>query len=181
MAMRHELALSRVFFLDETGSHAAMARRVGWSQRGERVAIEKPVYAKNVSVIGVIGLRGVVTSMAVQGSVDTEVFAAFVREFLLPELEPGDILVMDNLHVHKVQSVLSLFEAADVTVLFQPPYSPDLNPIELLWARVKGRLRQMTPRTIPRLIRDIGKALNEVTPENCAAWFRHCGYLGQES
>ncbi|MCP4920282.1 MAG: hypothetical protein GY913_25560 [Proteobacteria bacterium] len=68
-----------------------------------------------------------------------------------------------------------------MTVLFQPPYSPDLNPIELLWARVKGRLRQMTPRTIPRLIRDIGKALNEVTPENCAAWFRHCGYLGQES
>jgi transposase len=126
-------------------------------------------------------LTRVVTTMMVVGAVDADVFFEFVRAFLLPELQRGDIVVLDNVSFHKVAKVAALFEAAGIRVLYQPPYSPEFNPIELLWAKLKDRLRALAPRTIKRLEADVGTVLREITAKNCEAWFRHCGYVPQAS
>lgn len=168
-------------FIDETGSNAAMARRVGWSQKGERVSIERPSYASNVSLVGAMGIDGLRTSMAVTGSIDGDAFLVFVEQFQVPELRPGDIVVMDNLRVHKVAGVQELIESVGASVLYQPPYSPDLNPIELLWAWLKAGLRKAAPRTVQRVKSVMGAVLRKLPTDHCAGWFRHCGYGGQRS
>ena len=176
LRLQPELDLNRLVFLDETGSNAAMSRRVAWSPRGERVALSRPSYASNISLVGAMALDGVRTSMAVTGSIDGDVFLAFVEHFLVPVLKPGDIVVMDNLRVHKVEGVQELIEAAGAQVLYQPPYSPDLNPIELLWAWLKCGIRAAGPRSIQRVKDTMGALLRALPVEHCAAWFRHCGY-----
>lgn len=169
----------RLIFLDETGCNAAMGRRIGWSLKGQRVSLEKPAHASNISLVGAIGLDGVRPCMTVRGGIDGDAFLAYLREILCPALRPGDIVVMDNLRVHKVNGVRELIEAAGATVRYQPPYSPDFNPIELMWAWMKGQLRGMAPRKVSRLIDAIGKVALRVEARHCAAWFRHCGYGDQ--
>ncbi|MCP4741242.1 MAG: IS630 family transposase, partial [Actinomycetales bacterium] len=123
------LSKCRLIFLDETGSNAAMARRSGWAPRGQRVEVIKPYNATNVSLVGAMSAEGVLGTMAIEGAYDEAAFVAFLVHVLNPELNPGDVLVMDNLSVHKVAAVRRLLEEAGVTLLFQPPYSPEFNPI----------------------------------------------------
>jgi transposase len=114
--------------------------------------------------------------MALEGTTDTESFRAYVGEVLVPALQPGDIVVMDNLSPHKSALTLALIISAGAQVLFLPAYSPDLNPIEKMWSKVKSLLRGAEARTPDDLVAAIGQALARITPKDALGWFTSCGY-----
>jgi transposase len=127
-------------------------------------------------MISSIRLDGRTAALAIEGATDTEVFHVYVREVLGPTLRPGDIVVMDNLSPHKHEATLALIEQAGATVAFLPAYSPDLNPIEPMWSKVKQFLRSAEARTWEALVAAIATALASVTSQDAANWFAHCGY-----
>ena len=127
-------------------------------------------------MIGAVRQDGGTACMTVEGAVNAEVFRSYIREVLLPTLKAGDILVMDNLSAHKDREALDLLKDAGVTVRFLPAYSPDLNPIELMWSKVKALLRKAEARTNEALLHAIGDALSLVTQKDATHWFAHCGY-----
>ena len=127
-------------------------------------------------MISSIRLNGSTACMALEGTTDTESFRAYVSEVLRPTLQPGDIVVMDNLSPHKSDPTLALITSAGAQVLFLPAYSPDLNPIEKMWSKVKSLLRGAEARTPADLLIAIGQALAKVTPQDALGWFASCGY-----
>jgi transposase len=127
-------------------------------------------------MISSIRLDGTTACMAIEGATDTEVFRAYVREVLVPTLRPGDVVVMDNLAPHKNDLTLALLQEVGAEVLFLPAYSPDLNPIEKMWSKLKASLRRQEARTLPDLIQAIATALAEITPQDAINWFASCGY-----
>jgi transposase len=127
-------------------------------------------------MISSIRLDGRTAALAIEGATDTAVFQVYVREVLCPTLRPGDIVVMDNLSPHKNDATLALIEQAGATVRFLPAYSPDLNPIEPMWSKVKQFLRGAEARTWETLVAAIAAALTSVTAQDAANWFAHCGY-----
>ena len=127
-------------------------------------------------MISSIRLDGSTACMALEGTTDTESFRAYVREVLVPTLRSGDIVVMDNLSPHKSDQTLDLLTHAGAEVLFLPAYSPDFNPIEKMWSKVKGLLRGAEARTAADLIAAIGRALAKITPQDALGWFASCGY-----
>ena len=127
-------------------------------------------------MISSIRLDGSTACMALEGATDTESFRAYVQAVLVPRLRPGDLVVMDNLSPHKSDPTLALITQAGAQVLFLPAYSPDLNPIEMMWSKVKNLLRGAEARTQAQLIVAIGQALAKVTPRDALNWFVHCGY-----
>lgn len=129
-----------------------------------------------MTMISSIRLDGTTACMALEGTTDTESFRAYVRQVLVPALRPGDIVVMDNLSPHKSDQTLALIATAGAQVLFLPTYSPDLNPIEKMWSKVKGLLRGAEARTPADLISAIGQALARVTSHDALGWFTSCGY-----
>lgn len=131
---------------------------------------------RTTTMISSVRLDGTTACMTIEGATDTAVFQAYVREILGPSLRPGDIVVMDNLTPHKNDQTLALITAAGATVRFLPAYSPDLNPIEMMWSKVKAILRATEARTHPDLLAAIGAALRAVTAENARGWFAACGY-----
>ncbi len=127
-------------------------------------------------MISAIRLEGVVTAMVTEGAMNTLLFHGFVEKFLAPALRPGDIVVMDNLSSHKASYVAEAIEEVGAEVWYLPPYSPDFNPIELMWSKVKNLLRSFAARTKRTLITAIAKALNAVTSQDAQGWFAHDGY-----
>jgi transposase len=127
-------------------------------------------------MIGAVRQDGSTACMTVEGAVNAEIFRSYVREVLLPTMRAGDILVMDNLSTHKDQESLDLLKNAGVTVRFLPAYSPDYNPIELMWSKVKAYLRKVEARCNESLLLAIGDALSKVTQKDAIHWFAHCGY-----
>jgi len=127
-------------------------------------------------MISSIRMDGSTACMTIEGATDTEVFQAYVREVLCPSLRLGDLVVMDNLGAHKNEQTLALIEQAGAEVVFLPAYSPDLNPIEMMWSKVKAFLRSAEARTHDALIEAIAAALASVTPQDAANWFVACGY-----
>ena len=121
-------------------------------------------------------LDGSTACMTIEGATDTEVFRAYVRRVLCPTLRKGDIVIMDNLSPHKSEPTLSLIAQAGAEVLFLPAYSPDFNPIEKMWSKIKASLRSAEARTQPALIEAIASALESITPQDAINWFAHCGY-----
>lgn len=121
-------------------------------------------------------LDGSTACMAIEGAADLEVFGAYVRQVLCPFLKPGDLVVMDNLAAHKSEAILTLIREAGAEARFLPAYSPDLNPIEKMWSKLKHVLRSLEARTLPALITAIGQALATVTPQDALNWFASCGY-----
>ena len=119
---------------------------------------------------------GTSACMTIEGATDTEVFQAYVREVLVPSLRAGDIVIMDNLGAHKNDRTLAPIAQAGAEVRFLPAYSPDLNPIEMMWSKVKALLRKAEARTHPDLLQAITRSLHAVTPQDAANWFAHCGY-----
>jgi transposase len=119
---------------------------------------------------------GTTACMAIEGATDTEVFRAYVSDVLVPALRPGDLVVMDNLTPHKNESTIALIEAAGAKAVFLPPYSPDLNPIEMMWSKVKAFLRAAEARTHEDLLTALASALNSVSASDARNWFAHCGY-----
>jgi transposase len=127
-------------------------------------------------MISSIRLDGSTACMTIDGATDTEVFRVYVRRVLSPTLRKGDLVIMDNLSPHKSNLTLSLIEQAGAEVLFLPAYSPDFNPIEKMWSKVKQHLRSAEARTQPALIQAIASALESVTPQDAMHWFASCGY-----
>jgi transposase len=115
-------------------------------------------------------------AMTLEGAADALAFEAFVEHLLVPTLEPGQIVIMDNLSIHKGQRVRELIESRECELLFLPPYSPDLSPIEQAWSKLKGYLRRLQARTIEALEAAIAQGLELITPQDAQGWFRHCGY-----
>lgn len=157
--------------------HVALTRLYGRAPRGVRVTGAVPQnYGQNLSVLSALDQRGVRAALAVPGPTDGAVFLAFLRRVLAPRLRVGDIVVLDNLSVHKVPGVAEAIALAGAQLRYLPPYSPDLNPIEFGWAKVKAKLRAVGARTRRRLYRALCQALADITPQEARNWFRHCGY-----
>jgi len=131
---------------------------------------------QTMTMIGSIRLDGSTACMTIEGATDTEVFRAYVREVLCPTLRPGDVVVMDNLSPHKSDLTIHLIKAVGAEVLFLPAYSPDFNPIEKMWSKIKACLRTAEARNPSDLIAAIAAALSRVTPQNAINWFASCGY-----
>lgn len=154
-----------------------MTRLRGRALRGDRVHGHAPHgHWNSTTMIGAMRLDGSTACMTVDGATDTEVFEVYVRQVLCPLLRPGDVVVMDNLSPHKSPASLSVIAQAGAQVRFLPAYSPDLNPIEQMWSKVKTTLRSLEARTQPSLIVAIGRALAGVTRQDIINWFAHCGY-----
>ncbi len=154
-----------------------MTRLRGRSPKGERLVCHAPHgHWRTTTMISSVRLDGTTACMTIEGATNTEVFYAYVREVLVPSLRPGDIVVMDNLGAHKNERTLALIEAAGAEARFLPAYSPDLNPIEMMWSKVKALLRKAQARSHPDLLAAISSALAAVTPQDAIGWFSHCGY-----
>jgi transposase len=154
-----------------------MTRDYARAPIGERAHGSVPRNRGEVTtMIGALDVRGVRAMMTVEGGTDTEVFEAFLERVLVRKLRPGDIVVLDNLGAHKPETVRRLIEAAGARLLFLPPYSPDLNPIELCWSKLKAALKDFGARTRDALDEAIKRAMDLIGADDAAAWFKHCGY-----
>jgi len=171
------LESKRLIFVDETSTHRALTRRYARAPRGQRADGHVPRNrGANLSGIGALGLRGMIATMSVDGAVDTEIFNIFVTQVLVPVLQPGDVVVLDNLSVHHASMIEQAVSTGGGTVLFLPPYSPDLSPIEPCWAKLKTFLRGCAARTRTLLDEALTAALHTLNPRDFRGWFRHCGY-----
>ena len=166
-----------MIFLDESGAKTNLTRLCGRALKGERVHASAPCgHWQTTTMISSIRLDGSTACMALEGTTDTESFRSYVSQVLVPVLKPDDIVVMDNLSPHKSDPTLALITSARAQVLFLPAYSPDLNPIEKMWSKIKSLLRTAEARTPADLITAIGQALTKVTPQDALGWFVSCGY-----
>jgi len=171
------LDVRRLVFVDESGAKTNMMRLRGRALHGARVIDGAPHgHWCTTTMIGSMRLDGNSACMAVDGATDRDVFREYIRCVLAPMLRPGDIVVLDNLGAHKDAESLRLIEAAHAELRFLPPYSPDMNPIEKMWSKVKEFLRDAKARTKEELYNAIGLALKTVTPQDAEGWFRSCGY-----
>jgi transposase len=171
------LDIQRLKFVDESGVNLAMTRLYGRAPRGSRVLGSVPQnYGPNVTMLGTLGTQGLQAVMTVDGATDAEVFRTYVKRVLGPTLHPGDVVVMDNLRAHSAIGVQQALARRGVRLLYLPPYSPDLSPIEPCWSKVKTALRAAKARTRDALDAAITQLLPAVTPTNAYSWFRHCGY-----
>ena len=165
-------------FVDETGVNIAMTRRYGRAPKGKRVHGSAPVNkGKNVTVLGALSLTGITAAMTIEGSTDTPVFLTFVQTILAPALQPGQIVIMDNLSSHKGKRVKEAIESVGATLEYLPSYSPDLSPIEKCWSKFKELLRTKAARTRELLDQAITEAFEMITPQNARGWFAHWGYM----
>jgi transposase len=167
-----------LFFLDETSVKTNMVREYGRAPRGERLVAGVPHgHRKTSTFIGCLHEGGIVAPYVLDGAINGELFVAYIEQQVVPTLAPGDVLIMDNLPVHKAAGVRAALEAAGTTLLFLPAYSPDLNPIEMVFAKMKALLRKAAVRTVDALWRAIGKISQALTREECVNYLRHCGYV----
>ena len=164
--------------MDETCTHVGLARRYGRAPRGARAVGRAPRnHDPVISLVAALGPGGLSrAAMALPGAIDTAAFTAFVERELAPRLRPGQVVVLDNLSVHKGARIRALIEAAGCRLLFLPPYSPDFAPIEQAFSKIKAHLRGVAARTRDRLEQAIAEAFRLVTPADARGWFRHCGY-----
>ena len=170
---------ARFIFLDESGAKTNMTRLYGRAPIGERCIDRTPHgHWKTMTMVSAIGVAGVMqeATMVVDGAMNSVTFLGYVEQFLTPSLRPGDIVVMDNLASHKVKGVREAIEAAGCDLWYLPPYSPDFNPIEKLWSKVKAWLRRVSATTFDALCDAIADALRAVTADECANYFASCGY-----
>ena len=165
-----------MIFLDETSVKTNMVRTHGRAPIGERLVASVPHgHRKTSSFIGCLTEGGLIASYVLDGAVNAELFVAYVEQVLVPTLQLNDIVIMDNLPVHKVPAVRRAIEAAGAQLLFLPPYSPDLNPIEMVFAKMKAVLRREAIRSVDALWRALGSIANAITPIECPNYLRHCG------
>jgi len=170
----------RLIFIDETWAKTNMTRLRGRAPRGERLIAKTPHgHWQTTTLIAALGIEGMCCSTVVDGAINADIFEAFVQQVLAPQLRPGDVVIMDNLSSHKRQRTSQLIEDTGATLQFLPPYSPDLNPIEMVFAKIKQLLRSLACRTRDTLWRAMQSVLDQVTPDDAANCYRHCGYTLQ--
>lgn len=169
--------LKHLKFLDESGINLGMTRLFGRAEPGVRVYETTPAYSgPHYTVIASLGLQGVVAPWVLEGSMNTVAFEAYVEHELAKTLEPDDIVLLDNLSAHTSEKARLMIEAYGARLVFLSPYSPDFNPIELCWSKVKAALRAAKARTFDALLDALADALWSVSPADVEAWFAHCGY-----
>lgn len=167
----------RLVFVDESGATTEMTRRYGRAPCGERIREATPAgHWSTLTLLGAMSREGMLASMTVESPTDGDVFLAYLDQVLCPALRPGQVVVMDNLSAHKVEGVRQRIAAAGARLLYLPPYSPDFNPIEKAWSKIKVHLRSAKSRTVAALEEIIPQALQSITGQNASAWFSHCGY-----
>lgn len=172
------MPVERLVFIDESGAKTNMTRTRGRAPRGVRVVDKVPHgHWQVTTMISAIRTSGPCAAAVVSGATDSDVFLAYVRHVLVPELDRGDVVILDNLQPHKAAGVREMIEAAGATLLYLPPYSPDFNPIENMWSKVKQYLRSAAARTFDELQEAVTAALHTITPRDCLGFFRHCGYI----
>ena len=164
-------------FVDETWASTAMTRARGRSASGVRLTMPVPHgHWKTTTFVAALRADGLTAPTVVDGAINGELFEAYIRQQLAPTLRPGDVVVMDNLSVHKRAGVREAIERAGARLEYLPPYSPDLNPIEQAFAKLKALLRKAEERTVGGLWRLLGRLLDEFRPEECRNYLQHCGY-----
>jgi transposase len=174
---RRHLDPHQLIFVDESGLNLALTRLYARAPRGVRAVGSVPQnYGQSLTVLAALDCCGMRAVLLVPGATDQEVFLRFLQQVLGPHLRPGTIVVMDNLTVHKGAGVAEAVERAGAQLCYLPPYSPDYNPIEPAWSKIKTLLRGMGARTRRKLYRSLHTALAQVTAQDAAAWFEHCGY-----
>lgn len=175
--MQPGLDPSKLVFLDETGASTKMARRRGRCPKGERCKASVPHgHWKTTTLVAGLRLDGITAPGLIDGAMDGEMFALYAEHFLAPTLRAGDIVNLDNLPAHKVTAARAAIEAVGATMLFLPPYSPDFNPIEQAFSKLKALLRKAAARTVDTLETAITAALNAFSSEECANYFANSGY-----
>lgn len=168
---------SRLVFIDESSINTGMTRLYAWAEAGERIYDYVPdVRFKRKSVLSSIRLDGTQVPFVFSGTLNKSLFSYYLEEFLAPTLKPGDIVIMDNCSVHRAKGVLDSIYARGASVLFLPPYSPEYNPIELCWSKMKTNLNQAKARTSETLDEALIHALSTISTSDIAGWFKHAGY-----
>ena len=163
--------------LDESGSDLKQARDYARAEGGTRAKAPKPhCPGKKFSIIGVISIFAITAMMYIESAINGSIFFTFVKELLLPKLGPGKYLIMDNINFHKNSAVIELIESTGTKVVYLPPYSPDLSPIEKMWSKIKTILKSIRPRTESEFHDVLFHAANEVDQDDLQAWFEDCGY-----
>ncbi len=166
-----------LIFIDEAGVNLSLIRRLARAPKGKRAHSSRPQKrSKNVSVIGAIGLKGVITKYSLLGATDGLTFEAFISQNLVPQLWEGACVVMDNCSVHLGKEIENLIEAAGAKLIYLPPYSPDFSPIENCWSKIKSILRSIGARNYPSLAQAIEAAFEKVSLNDIRNWFTHCCY-----
>jgi len=172
-----DVPIEKLVFIDEAGAKTNMTRTHGRASPGVRVVDKVPHgHWKTTTMISAVRTSGPCAAALVSGATDSEIFLAYVEHVLVPELTPGDVVILDNLSPHKAAGVREKIESAGATLLYLPPYSPDFNPIENMWSKVKRYLRSAAARTYEALQEAVTSALETITPNDCRGFFRHCGY-----
>lgn len=172
-----DLDSTALVFVDESGTNLAMTPRYGRAPRGERVVGAAPRnHGKNTTLVAALTLDGITAAMTVEGAMDRLAFDAFVAQVLVPALRPGQVVIWDNLSVHKSDDAQRLIADAGCHLLWLPPYSPDYTPIEQAFSKLKAALRRTGARTREALDDAITAALATITGTDAAGWFAHCGY-----
>jgi transposase len=180
VARQPSLAVGKLIFIDEAGCQIGMVPLYARSPEGERAHGAIPRNLGTVTtMIGALDCNGIRGMMTVEGGTDAFVFEAFVDHVLVPKLNPGDLVVLDNLGAHKPEHIRAKIEAAGARLIFLPPYSPEFNPIELAWSKLKGLLRTLGARTKAQLDEAISHAIKAITASDALGWCRHCGYAVQ--
>jgi len=165
----------RLIFVDETGVTTAMTPAYAWAPRGERAVDSAPASWDTTTVIAALGLDGVRAPLAFPGATDTTAFQTYVDQVLVPELRPGDVVILDNIKPHQGRGVAESIERAGARVLPLPPYSPDYTPIEEMFSKVKQGLRRAEARAKAEVYEALGEVLKRVTPDDILGWFQHAG------
>ena len=170
-------AARRYLFVDECGMQTNMTPRYARAPRGERAYGSVPRnHHKNTTIFACLTAQGMGECMAIEGAADGEAFVAYLRHFLVPTLIPGQVVVLDNLSVHKDARVAPLLAAAGCRLCYLPAYSPDFNPIELAFSKIKTAMRQVEARTHDAVVDALGPVLDTVTPADVVGWYHHAGY-----
>lgn len=172
------MPVEELVFVDESGCHPGIGPLRGWAPKGAPLIGPEQIYARtqHVSVVGALSLDGLIAQMTVRGGVGTRELQRFVETRLLPVLQPGNIVCWDNLNAHKSQRIRELIEGRGASIEFLPPYSPDFNPIERAWSKLKHFIRKYQSYTLTGLRHAIYRAYRRITASDAAGWFRHCGY-----
>ena len=167
----------RLIFIDETGASTRMTRLRGRAKKGERCRAAVPHgHWKTTTFTAGLRLSGVAAPMLLDGPMNGDAFRAYVERVLVPELTPGDVVVMDNLPAHKVTGIRQSIEAAGASLLYLPPYSPDFNPIEMAFSKLKALLRKAAARSIDELWQTMALAIEQITAQDCRGYFTAAGY-----
>lgn len=176
-AGQKSLPINRLVFLDESGVNTGMTRLYGRADSSQRVKEAVPdMRFHRTTILSSMRLDGTVVPVVFSGALNGNMFKAYIEQMLVPTLSPGDIVIMDNLSSHKVQGITQAIQKAKASILFLPPYSPDLNPIELMWSKLKAVLRKLKIRTAERLSDAIASALDSISVSDISSWFEHDGY-----